>query len=186
MLIGVRLVPVYLRASSLSGLTDCEPSHVTGMTVGTPRRFDPRDPNYEARVRASFARQRAMHTIGAQLVRVEPGEVELALPFRDDLTQQHGFLHAGIVTTLVDSACGYAALSLMASESAVLSVEYKVNLLAPAVGDRMRAVGRVIKPGRTLLVCTGEVTAVAGDSESVVTVMQATMMAIRGRPDLVD
>jgi len=149
-------------------------------------RFDPRDPDFEPRVRASFARQRAMQTIGAQIVRVEPGEVELALPFREDLTQQHGFLHAGIVTTLVDSACGYAALSVMDRESAVLSVEYKVNLLAPALGERMRAVGRVIKAGRTLVVCTGEVLAVTGDTESVVTLMQATMMAVRGRPALVD
>lgn len=156
------------------------------MIAGTPPRFDPRDPDYDARVRASFARQRAMQTIGARLVRVEPGVVELELPFRDDLTQQHGFLHAGIVTTLVDSACGYAALSVMDKESAVLSVEYKVNLLAPAVGDRMRAVGRVIKSGRTLVVCQGEVIAVAGENESVVTIMQATMMAVRGRPDLVD
>ncbi len=116
----------------------------------TTKKFEPRDRSYESRVRASFARQRAMHTIGARLVRVEPGEVELDLPFREDLTQQHGFLHAGIVTALVDSACGYAALSLMDRESAVLSVEYKVNLLAPAVGERMRAIGRVIKPGRTL------------------------------------
>jgi uncharacterized protein (TIGR00369 family) len=154
--------------------------------VAVTRRFEARDPAYATRVRASFARQRAMHTIGAELVRVEPGEVELTLPFRDDLTQQHGFLHAGIVTALVDSACGYAALSLMDRESAVLSVEYKVNLLAPAVGDRMRAVGRVIKPGRTLLVCTGEVVAVTGETETVVTVMQATMMAVRGREDLVD
>ena len=127
-----------------------------------------------------------MQTIGARIVRVDPGEVELELPFRDDLTQQHGFLHAGIVTALVDSACGYAALSLMDQKAAVLSVEYKVNLLAPAVGERMRAVGRVIKSGRTLVVCTGEVIAVAGGSESVVTVMQATMMAVRDRPELVD
>ena len=148
--------------------------------------FEPRDANYEPRVRASFARQRAMHTIGARLVRVEPGEVELELPFREDLTQQHGFLHAGIVTTLVDSACGYAALSLMDRESAVLSVEYKVNLMAPAIGERMRAIGRVVRPGRTLLVCTGEVIAVSGDTESVVTAMQGTMMAVRGRADLVD
>ena len=156
------------------------------MIAATPPRFDPRDPDYEGRVRASFSRQRAMATIGARLIRVEPGEVELELAFRDDLTQQHGFLHAGIVTTLVDSACGYAALSIMDRESAVLSVEYKVNLLAPAVGERMRAVGRVVKSGRTLVVCTGEVIAVAGDAESVVTIMQATMMAVRGRPDLVD
>jgi uncharacterized protein (TIGR00369 family) len=156
------------------------------MVADKSKPFEPRDPSYEARVRASFARQRAMHTIGARLIRVEPGEVEVELPFREELTQQHGFLHAGIVTTLVDSACGYAALSLMDRESAVLSVEYKVNLLAPAVGQRMRAVGRVIKPGRTLLVCSGEVIAIAGDTETVVTLMQATMMAVRGRPELVD
>lgn len=150
------------------------------------RSIQPRDPAFESRVRASFDRQRAMQTIGARIVRVEPGEVELELPFRDDLTQQHGFLHAGIVTTLVDSACGYAALSVMDRESAVLSVEYKVNLLAPAIGERMRAIGRVIKSGRTLVVCTGEVIAVANGAEQVVTVMQATMMAVRGRPELVD
>jgi uncharacterized protein (TIGR00369 family) len=156
-------------------------SGVCTVTVTRSVAFEPRDPAYEARVRASFARQRAMHTIGASLVRVEPGEVELGLPFRDDLTQQHGFLHAGIVTALVDSACGYAALSLMDAGAAVLSVEYKVNLLAPARGDRMRAIGRVVKPGRTLVVCTGEVLAVASGAESVVTIMQATMMAVRDR-----
>jgi len=145
--------------TSLFGMT---PSH------------DPRDPAFESRVRASFERQRAMHTIGARIVRVDPGEVELELPFRNDLTQQHGFLHAGIVTTLVESACGYAALSVMDREAAVLSVEYKVNLLAPAVGERMRAIGRVIKSGRTLMVCTGEVIAVANGAEQVVTLMQAT------------
>ena len=156
------------------------------MIAGTTSRFDPRDPDFEGRVRASFARQRAMATIGAQLVRVVPGEVELEMPFREDLTQQHGFLHAGIVTALVDSACGYAALSVLDRDAAVLSVEFKVNLLAPARGERMRAVGRVVKPGRTLVVCTGEVVAVAGRAESVVALIQATMMAVRGRPELVD
>jgi len=157
------------------------------MTVMRPASFEPRDPAFEARVRASFQRQRAMHTIGARLVRVEPGEVELDLPFRDDLTQQHGYLHAGIVTTIVDSACGYAALSVMEPGAAVLSVEYKVNLLAPAVGERIRAIGRVVKPGRTLVVCAGEVLADApSGAETVVTTMQATMMAVRGRPGLTD
>lgn len=156
------------------------------MNEARTSRFDPRDPDFEPRVRASFSRQRAMETIGARLVRVEAGEVELELPFRDDLTQQHGFLHAGIVTAIVDSACGYAALSLMEPGAAVVSVEYKVNLLAPAVGERMRAIGRVIKPGRTLLVCTGEVIAVSGTEETLVTVMQGTMMALRDRPGLSD
>ncbi len=156
------------------------------MTAVRPSALEPRDPTYAERVRASFERQRVMQTIGARLVRVEPGEVELELPFRDDLTQQHGYLHAGIVTTLIDSACGYAALSVMEPGAAVLSVEYKVNLLAPAVGERMRAVGRVVKPGRTLVICIGEVIAVAAGAESVVTIMQATMMAVRGRPGLTD
>jgi len=103
--------------------------------------FHPRDPDFERRVRASFARQAAMHTLGVTLERVAPGEVDLAIPFRDDLTQQHGFLHAGVVTAAVDSACGYAALSLMEPGAAVLSVEFKVQLLAPARGARWATVG---------------------------------------------
>src|SRR6187549_3347449 len=150
-------------------------------------RFEPRDPDFEARVRASFARQRVMDTIGARIVRVEPGEVELELPFRDDLTQQHGFLHAGIVTTLVDSACGYAALSLMDRDAAVLSVEFKVNLLAPARGDLFRASGRVVRAGRTLTVVAGELRVVEAAGEgALVAMMTGTMMAVRDRPDLVD
>ncbi len=111
--------------------------------------FAPQDSNFEARVRMSFARQRLMETIGAQLTRVSPGEVEIALPFREDLTQQHGYLHAGIVTSIVDSACGYAALSLTPAGAEVLSVEYKINLLSPARGERMIARGRVVRRGRS-------------------------------------
>src|SRR3954463_2134764 len=125
----------------------------------------PRDPDFERRVRASFARQAAMHTLGVTLERVAPGEVDLALPFRDDLTQQHGFLHAGVVTAAVDSACGYAALSLMEPGAAVLSVEFKVNLLAPARGAHFRAVGRVVRAGRTLSVVTGELRALASAAD---------------------
>ena len=110
--------------------------------------FSPLDPQFEARVRASFARQRAMETIGATLGRVEPGVVEVALPYRADLTQQHGFLHAGIVATILDSACGYAAFSLMAPDVAVLTVEYKINLLRPAQGDRFIATGRSYEPDK--------------------------------------
>ena len=101
----------------------------------------PRDPDFERRVRASFARQRLMAMMGASLVRVEPGAVEIALPFHEDFTQQHGFLHAGAATSVVDSACGYAALSLMEPGAAVLSVEFKVNLLAPARTTRPTARG---------------------------------------------
>lgn len=157
----------------------------------------PRDPAFEQRVRASFERQAVMATLGATIERVAPGEVVVGLPFRPDLTQQHGFLHAGIVTTVVDSACGYAALTLMDPGAAVLSVELKVNLLAPARGIRFRAIGRVVRSGRTLTVVSGELRAFegSGDVEPVgataqsgvlVAIMTGTMMAVRDRPGLVD
>jgi uncharacterized protein (TIGR00369 family) len=144
-----------------------------------------RDPDFEARVRASFEKQQFMQTLGARLESVEPGEVTISLPFRADLTQQHGFLHAGAVTSVVDSACGYAALSLMEPGAAVLAVEFKVNLMAPAAGERFVAVGRVVRSGRTLTVCSGEVRALQGDREATVAVMQGTMMSVRGK-DLTD
>ena len=146
-------------------------------------RFEPRDPDFERRVRASFARQAAMHTLGAAIERVAPGEVELSLPFRDDLTQQHGFLHAGVVTVVVDSACGYAALTLMEPGAAVLSVEFKVQLLAPARGASFRALGRVVRAGRTLSVVTGELRADGGEAVAMLT---GTMMSVRDRPGLAD
>ena len=140
----------------------------------------------EARVRASFARQAIMDTLGARLLRVAPGEVDVELPFREDLTQQHGFLHAGVVTTLVDSACGYAALSKMPEGAAVLSVECKVNLLSPAKGERFVARARVIKAGRNVTVTAGDVFAVTGAEERIVATMLATMMTVRDRPGLRD
>ena len=143
--------------------------------------FTPSDPNFEARVRASFARQRVMATLGAELTRVEPGAVEITLPFRADLTQQHGFLHAGIVATILDSACGYAAFSLMPADAAVLTAEYKINLLRPAAGERFAARGRVVRPGKTLTVCAGEVFAVDGGEEKAVAAMLATIMAVAER-----
>ncbi|HVE78214.1 MAG TPA: PaaI family thioesterase [Gemmatimonadaceae bacterium] len=148
--------------------------------------FQPQDPAFESRVRASFARQTFMATLGARLAVVEPGKVILALPFRADLTQQHGFLHAGVTASLADSACGYAALSLMPAGAGVLSVEFKVNLLAPAAGDEFRALGVVVRAGRTLTVCSGEVRAVTGEEERVVALMQATMMALHDRGGLTD
>jgi uncharacterized protein (TIGR00369 family) len=144
------------------------------------------DPAFERKVRESFGRQRAMATLGARLVRVAPGEVEVALPFREDLTQQHGFLHGGIVTAVVDSACGYAALSLMPAGTAVLTVEFKVNLVSPARGERFLARGRVVRPGRTLMVCAGEMIVEGPEPEPVVALMQATMMVIRDRQGLAD
>ena len=154
--------------------------------------FHAQDPQYETRIRASFARQTFMATLGAELVAIEPGHVVIELPFRADLAQQHGFLHAGAATAVVDSACGYAALTLMAPMAAVLSVEFKVNLLAPGVGARFQAVGRVIKTGRTLTVCSGELFVMEeradGDVAAKVGValMQATMMTVRERSGLID
>ena len=136
-----------------------------------------RDPDYEARVRASYAKQKFMETIGARLERVAPGEVSIAISHRDDLVQQHGFLHAAVVTGVIDSACGYAALSLMEPGVAVLSVEFKVNLLAPAAGTEFIATGRVVKSGKTLMVCTGELR--SGDT--IIAVLQGTMMSVRDK-----
>ncbi|HEV7990352.1 MAG TPA: PaaI family thioesterase [Gemmatimonadaceae bacterium] len=144
---------------------------------------EPRDPAYESRVRASFVKQRFMQTLGAELVSVRPGEVTIGFAFREDLTQQHGFVHAGAVTAVVDSACGYAALTLMEPGTGVLAVEFKVNLLAPAVGKRFEAVGRVVRSGRTITVCAGELR--TGDG-TVVCVMQGTMMTVRGREGVED
>ena len=154
--------------------------------------MQPQDPDFEARVRASLQRQQVMDTLGARLTRVAPGETDVELPFRGDLTQQHGFLHAGVVTAVVDSACGYAALSVMEPGAAVLSVEFKVNLLAPARGAWFRASGRVVRAGRTLVVVAGELRAfgeapaAAADGGTVVAIMTGTMMSVRDRPELAD
>jgi len=122
-----------------------------------------------------------MATIGASLARVEPGEVDVELRPREDLTQQHGFVHAGVLASAADSACGYAALSLMPPNAAVLSVEFKINMLAPAAGDRIVARGRVIRAGKTVTVCWGDVTAYSAGAEKLVATMVATMMTVRDR-----
>lgn len=140
--------------------------------------FAPLNPNYEEQVKLGFARQKVMTAIGASLQKVAPGEVEIEINFRDDLTQQHGYLHAGIVTIIADSACGFAAYSLMPENSGVLTVEYKVNFLSPARGEQFIATGRVIKPGRTLTVCAGEVAAIDGEVSKTIAVIQATMMRL--------
>src|SRR3954466_704299 len=132
----------------------------------------------EARVRASFDRQTFMATLGARLTAVEPGQVTITVPFRADLTQQHGFLHAGAVTSIADSACGYAALSLMPPGVAVLTVELKINLMKPAAGTAFRAMGKVVRAGRTLTVCTAEVFAEHDGRESSIALMQATIMTV--------
>ena len=119
-----------------------------------------------------------MQTLGAELKAVRPGEVEIELPFSDEFTQQHGYLHAAAVTAIADSACGYAAYTLMEADHDILSVEFKVNLLAPAAGERFIATGRVIRPGRTLTVCSAEVRSQQGGTNKLVAVMQATMIAL--------
>jgi uncharacterized protein (TIGR00369 family) len=140
--------------------------------------FIPRDPDYERRVRESFARQRAMETLGARLVRVAPGEVEIELDFIEALTQQHGYMHAAVTTAAADTACGYAALTLMDAGSEVLSVEFKLNLLSPAAGERFVARARVVRAGRNLTVCAGDVFAFRGGEEKLVATMLATMMRV--------
>jgi uncharacterized protein (TIGR00369 family) len=143
------------------------------------------DPNFRDRVRASFARQRVMATLGIELVHLDAGEVHLAMPPNPDYTQQHGFVHAGIITTALDSACGYAAFTLMPAEAAVLTVEFKTSLLAPAKGDRFLFRARVVKPGRTLTFCEAQALALEGTKEKLVATMTGTLMAITGRQDVV-
>jgi uncharacterized protein (TIGR00369 family) len=135
-----------------------------------------------ARVRASFDRQGMMATLGVGVITVEPGRVELALPHDDRFTQQHGFLHAGAVAAVLDSACGYAAYTTMPPEAAVLTATYTINLLAPAAGQRFVMAGEVVRAGRTLVVCRGE--AFADGSQRPFAVMQATMTALYNRPGI--
>lgn len=144
-------------------------------------RFTPPDPDFAGRVRASFARQGAMATIGASLAQVAAGRVVIELPWHQALTQQHGFLHAGMVSTALDSACGYAGFTLMPVDVAVLTIEFKINLLAPAQGERFRMEGVVIKPGRTVTVTEGRAWAIADGREKLIATMGATLMAVAGR-----
>lgn len=145
--------------------------------------FERRDPAWEAKVRDSFARQTFMQTIGARIASLAPGRCEIELPFRRELCQQHGYLHGGVVTAIADNAAGYAAFSLMPPGASVLTVEFKVNLLAPAAGERFRARGSVVRPGRTLLVVEAEVVAEDKGEEKPIAQMLATMMCLEGMPD---
>ena len=142
-------------------------------------RFQPKDPSYAERVRASFARQKAMDLIGARLTTVAPGTTEIRLAYRDDLTQQKGYVHGGVLGMIADSACGYAAYSLMPATSSLVTVEYKINILAPARGDLV-ARGEVVRPGRTLTVARAEVHDAQGTH---VASMQQTLMTLPDTPD---
>ncbi len=147
-------------------------------------KFKPKNLNFEHRVVDSFSRQKVMQTVGASLTSIAPGEVMIEFPFDSSLTQQHGFIHAGIVSTVLDSACGYAAFSLMPADAAVLTIEFKINLLSPAQGDRFEAIGKVKKPGRSITVAEGEIYAYQGDSKKLVASMVGTMMAVFDRDQI--
>ncbi len=149
-------------------------------------KFEPADPDFDARVRRSFGMQKATVLMGASLLRVAPGEVDVLMPYREHLTQQHGFLHGGITTALLDTACGYAALSLMPRGTGVLAIEFKINFLSPGQGESFVARGKVIKPGRTVMVSTGDMFALQGGEEKICAHMVATMMVVKDRPGVVD
>jgi uncharacterized protein (TIGR00369 family) len=146
----------------------------------------PVDDDYERRTRDSFARQPAMATIGIAIDEIAPGRVVLSMPYRAELAQQHGFQHAGIVATGLDTACGYAAFTLMPADAGVLTIEFKVNLLAPARGPRLTFEGMVVKPGRTISVVDGRAweSVHGGEERKLVATMTATLMTITGRADV--
>lgn len=146
--------------------------------------FQPADPDYAARVRASFERQGFMRILDAKMTVIEPGFCEIRLPWREDLGQQHGFFHAGAMASVADSAGGYAAYTLMGADDSVLTVEYKINLLAPGRGEEAVARARVVRPGRTLTVCQVEVYAMQDGAETLCAVLQQTLIRLARRPDV--
>ena len=141
-------------------------------------KFEPRDPDFEAKVRSRFSRQTALHTLGTVLGLVEPGEVEIEMPYQADLTQECGVVHSGIVTSILDSACGYAAFTLSSVGTTISTVEYKVNFVGPAKGDRFLARGEVVRSGATVTVCKGNVLAYDGGEEKLVATMLITLMSM--------
>jgi uncharacterized protein (TIGR00369 family) len=140
--------------------------------------FEPRDPDFKTRVKQSFSEQKVMQTINASLAAVEAGRVEIEIPYQLELTQQDGFIHAGISSAIMDSACGYAAFTLMPAEARVLTIEFKINLLAPAAGDHFRAVGQVRKPGRSVFVAEAELFARSEATDKLIATMTGTLMAV--------
>jgi uncharacterized protein (TIGR00369 family) len=147
------------------------------------KNFEPRNPDWEATVGGSFARQGVMGLIGAELAALAPGHCEIRLPFRDDLTQQHGYFHAGMTATIVDSAGGYAGLTLMPAGAEVLSVEFKLNLLAPADGEYLIAEGQVLKSGKNLVITRGEVYAIKNGKATHCATMQHTLMTMHPKKE---
>ena len=146
----------------------------------------PKDPDYEARVRGGFARQGLMVTLGASLIRVSPGIVEISLPTTEAVSQQHGFVHAGALASIADSAAGYAALTLMPARAGVLTVEFKINLMAPGIGERMIARGSVVRAGRTITLAQTDVFAIHEGREKQIALLTATLMTVEGREGVGD
>ncbi len=142
------------------------------------------DENFDPRVRESFYRQEIMKTVGASILSIKPGEVSLEFPYHKSLTQQHGFIHAGIISTVLDSACGYAAFSLMPKDAAVLTIEFKINLISPAKGARFRAVGIVKKPGRNITFTQGEMFSFIDGEEKLIASMTCTIMSVFNRENI--
>ena len=140
--------------------------------------FLPKHPDYQEKVKKSFADQAVMKTIGASIEAIGAGEIEIEFPYQTSLTQQNGFIHAGIVSTVLDSACGYAAFSLMPEDASVLTIEFKINLLSPAKGDRFRGYGKVKKAGRTISVAEAELYAFSDQGRKLVATMVGTLMAV--------
>jgi uncharacterized protein (TIGR00369 family) len=147
------------------------------------RSFEPKDPDWEAKVRASYAKQGVMGLIGAKLMALRPGYCEIHLPWRADLTQQNGYFHAGVISTVVDTAAGYAGFTLMPAGSSVLSVEFKLNLLSPGDGELLIATGEVIKPGKTLVIARGEAYVVKSGKTTHCSTMQQTLMTMHGKAE---
>lgn len=173
-------------ASDAAGLAGDLPTYSNQMLrrfKQVAEKFRPVDPNYEEKVRSSFVRQRFMDFIGAKLIEIHPGYCEIHLPYREELSQQHGFFHAGVIGTLADNTGGYAAYSLMSADSSVLTVEYKLNLLAPGNGDLLIARGRVIKPGRTLTICRSDIFVMKDGGEKLCAIATVTLMNMAGKPD---
>ena len=141
------------------------------------------NPDFAVRVRESFARQAFMAHIGAELTEVGAGTCEITLPYREELTQQHGFFHGGVIGTLADNVCGYAAFTLAPADASILTVEYKINIVSPGDGERLVARAKVARPGRSLVVCQADIHAMKGGSEKLVATALGTMMLMHGRDD---
>lgn len=153
--------------------------------AATQQNFSVKDPDFEARGRASFARQPMMATLGVALDRVAPGFAEMSMPFAPHILQQHGFVHAGALSALVDNACGFAAMTLMPKGAGVLTIEFKMNLMSPGKGERFIGVGKVVRPGKTIMVTLGECFSETGGERKLIAMMTATMMVVE-TPGIVD